>query len=367
MDPAAIAPEPASGGGRSERHPPQPAMLGTLRRHGVKILRNAAIITLVVTAASFLIPNKFTAATLLLPPSETNDLSSLFSGVSGALALTRAFGMSGQAGTDIYLGVLRSATVNGRLVRRFGLVRVYHSRDEEEAGKTLRSHTALSLTNEGFVRVSVTERDRRLAADLANAYAEELDAFMRLNTNSTARQRREFIEKRLAETKTVLANAEDALQERQVSGHLPSVGGDVLRTSQVIGELMSEKVGREVELGTLQGVARGSNARADQLRAEIRQIDVQISKLPPIATRLGRLYRTVSIHEKVLLVLTEEYERARMLELRNIPTVEVVDAAQPPLHKSQPRRSLFALAAFIVAFVSGGALSWMREGAMRAA
>ncbi len=365
MDPAVIAPEPASGGRRPES--PPPSMLGTLRRHGVKILRNAAIITLVVIAGSFLIPNKFTAATLLLPPSETNDLSSLFSGMSGALALTRAFGMSGQAGTDVYLGVLRSATVSSRLVKRFGLARVYHSRDEEQAGKTLRSHTALTLTNEGFVKISVTERDRHLAADLANAYADELDAFLRLNTNTTARQRREFIEKRLAETKTVLANAENALQEHQVSGHLPSVGGDVLRTSQVIGELMSQKVGREVELGTLQGVARGPNARVDQLRAEIRQIDAQISSLPPIVTRLGRLYRTVSIHEKVLLVLTEEYERVRMLELRNIPTVEVVDVAHPPLHKSQPRRALFALAAFLVASVAGSVLSWIREGALRAA
>jgi uncharacterized protein involved in exopolysaccharide biosynthesis len=66
-------------------------------------------------------------------------------------------------------------------------------------------------------------------------------------------------------------------------------------------------------------------------------------------------------------VLTEEYERARLLELRNTPTVEVVDAAEPALHKSQPRRSLIGLGAFVIAFAAGWALRWIREGALRTA
>jgi hypothetical protein len=342
-------------------------MLLVLRHNGVRILRNALIVTVVLTAASFLIQNKFTATTALLPPGNEADLSSLMAGMPGTAALSRVFGLGVQGGTDLYLGVLRSGTLNSHLVDRFHLVRVYHAKDAEMAGKKLRSHTMITLTNESFVKVSVTESDKRLAADLANAYAEELDAFMRVNTNTTARQRREFIEKRLAETRLALAKAEDALRDYEVSGHLPSLAGDMGRTAQVIGSLMSDKATREVELGTLERVAQGPNARVEQLRAEIREIDIEISKLPPAATEVGRLYRTVSVHEKVLLVLTEEYEHARMLELKNIPTVEVVDVARPPIHKSQPRRSLIALGAFAIAFMANAALLWIREGALSAA
>jgi tyrosine-protein kinase Etk/Wzc len=347
--------------------PQRPTLLVLLRRNGVRILRNALIVSVVVTAASFLISNKFTASTVILPPGNEADLSSLLSGMPGTMALTRVFGLGVQGGTDLYVGVLRSGTLNARLVERFHLLRVYRAKDTEKAGKKLRTHTSITLTNEGFVRVSVTESDKRLAADLANAYAEELDTFMRLNTNTTARQRREFIEKRLAETQILLAGAEDALRDYQVAGHLPSVVGDVSRTAQVIGGLMSEKVTREVELGTLESVVRGPNARADQLRAEIREINAEISKLPPATTQVGRLYRAVSVHEKVLLVLTEEHERARMLELKNIPTVEIVDVAQPPIHKSQPRRALIALGALALAFAANTALLWIREGVLSAA
>ena len=349
-------------------NPPQhPTMLVVLRRHGVRILRDTLIVVAVVTAASFLISNKFTATTILLPQGNEADLSSLLSGMPGSQALTRAFGLGVQGGTDLYVGVLRSERLNHRLVDRFHLVRVYHVNDMEKAGKKLRTHTLITLTNEGFVRVSVTESDKRLAADLANAYAEELDTFVRLNTNTKARHRREFAEKRLAETRDLLASAEDALRDYQVSGHLPPVVGDVSRTAQAIGGLMSEKVTREVELGTLDDVVRGPNARAQQLRTEIRGINAEISKLPPAATQVGRLYRTVSIQEKVLLVLTEEYERARLLELKNSPTVEVVDVAEPPIHKSQPRRSLIALGAFAVAFAANTTLRWIRAGVLRAA
>ena len=66
-------------------------------------------------------------------------------------------------------------------------------------------------------------------------------------------------------------------------------------------------------------------------------------------------------------MLTEEYERARLLELKNTPTVEVVDVAQPPIHKSQPRRSLIALGAFAIAFAANAALLWIRESVLSAA
>lgn len=347
--------------------PQRPTMLAVLRRNGVRILRNTLILVVVVTAASFLISNKFTASTVLLPSGSGGDLASLLSGMPGTVALTRAFGLGSENGTELYVGVLRSATLNERLVDRFHLVRVYHAKDVEKAGKELRAHTSITLTNEAFVRVSVTEKDKRLAADLANAYVEELDMFLRLNSNTSARQRREFIERRLGETRGLLASAEDALRDYQVSGHLPATVGDMSRATQIVGGLMSEKVTREVELGTLEGIVRGPNARVEQLRTEIREIDSEVSKLPPAATQLARLYRAVSIHEKVLLVLTEEYERARMLELKNTPTVEVVDIAQPPIHKSQPPRSLIALGAFALAFAANTVLLWIRQGVLGAA
>lgn len=339
-------------------------MLGALLKQWPRILRDTAILTVVLTLASFLLRNQFTASAVVLPPSAGSDLSSVVSGGAGALALSRAIGLDPAGGAELYVGVLRSATINRRLVERFGLMPRYRAADVEKAGRVLAGHTAVNLTNEGFIRVSVTEPDARLAADLSNAYVAELDHFLQTNTNTSARRRREFLERRLVETRASLVIAEDALRDYQVKQHLPAITGDVDRAASAAGTLVGEKASREIELGTLRSVSRGPNPRAEQLRAEISQIELEISKIPPAATAAARLYRSVKIQEGTLLVLTEEQERARLLELKDTPSVEVVDAAVPPLHKSQPRRALLAAGAFAILLVANAALAWGREGAL---
>jgi uncharacterized protein involved in exopolysaccharide biosynthesis len=317
-----------------------------------------------VVLVSFLVPNRYTAATTVLPPSNQADVFGMFQGMPGAQMLSRSLGLDTSSETDIYIGVLKSATVSRALVDRFDLVTVYRRKDAERAGKDLSEHTDVTLTNEGLVRVAVVEKDRELAASLANAYVEELDSFLRQNAISSARRRGEFLERRLEETRPALAMAEDSLRDYQIRAAFPAVGQEVQRTADAMSGLVSEKVRREIELSTLESVSRSPQPRAEELRNEIDQIEREIVKLPTATTALGRLYREVKIQETILLVLAEEYERARILESRNVPVVEVVDLAVPPVDKSSPRRGLVAVATLLVSFVANSLLVLVRQGVL---
>ena len=332
-----------------------------VRRNARRVLLQAAVVAAVAGLGSLLVPNRFTASTVLLPPNDQADLGGLMSGVAGSAALSHALGLGSQNEIDVYLGVLRSEHVNRLLVTRFGLQAVYHQRDIEKAGKKLSSHTGVSLTNEGFVKVSVTERDRKLAADLANAYAEELDLFLRLNTNTSARQRREFMDLRLTETERSLAAVEDSLRDYQTRSRLPLLGTESAAASSAAADLLAQKVTRDMELGTLRRLSTGPNPRVEQLQEEVNQIDRQLSRIPPATTEIARLLRNAKIQERILLVLTEERERARLLELKTMASVDIVDRAEMPLHKSQPHRTLIVAAAFGLALLAGLALARLRE------
>jgi len=279
------------------------------------------------------------------------------------MAISRALGIDSQSEIDVYLGVLRSDHLNQQLVRRFELQKVYKQKDVEKAGKRLKAHTGISLTNEGFVKVSVTEQDRQLAADLANAYADELDQFLRLNTNTSARHRREFMDQRLTETEGALAAVEDSLRDYQTRYRLPLLGAESQGASNAAAELLGQKVQRELELGTLRKGSTWTNPRIEQLQEEVEQIDRQLNRIPPATTEIARLLRNAKIQERILLVLTEERERARLLELKTMGSVEVVDRAEPPLYKSQPRRSLIIAGAFGLAVLAGYTLQRLREPA----
>jgi len=338
-----------------------PELAGFLRRHALRVLVQAAIVSAAAFLLSLLLPNKFTAAVVMLPPNPQADLGGMLSGAAGGAALSRALGIDSQSEIDVYLGVLRSDRVNQRLVQRFELQKVYKQQDVEKAGKRLKSHTGISLTNEGFVRVAVTEPDRRLAADLANAYAEELDQFLRLNTNTSARLRREFMDQRLTETEGALAAVEDSLRDFQTRSRLPLLGTESQAASGAAADLLAQKVQREIELGTLRKLSTGPNTRVEQLQEEVDQIDRQLDRIPPATTEIARLLRNAKIQERILLVLTEERERARLLELKTMGSVDVVDHAEPPLHKSQPHRTLIAAAAFGLALLAGLGLARLRE------
>ena len=242
--------------------------------------------------------------------------------------------------------------------------RSYGQKDTEKAGKKLSEHTGVALTNEGFVRVTVTERDRSLAADLANAYADELDQFLRLNTNTSARLRREFMDKRLTETESALAAVEDSLRDYQTRSRLPLLGAESQSATSAAADLLAQKVQREIELGTLRKVSTGNNPRVEQLQEEVDQIDHQLDRIPPATTEIARLLRNAKIQERILLVLTEERERARLLELKTMGSVDIVDRAEPPLHKSQPHRTLIIAGAFGLAVLAGYTLQRLRETAM---
>jgi len=335
-----------------------------VRRHARRVLVQAALVAAAAGLVSLLLPNRYTAASVVLPPNDQSDLGGLLSGVAGSAAITHALGIGAENETDVYLGVLRSAHLNQRLVQRFDLLHVYHEKDAEKAGKKLTSHTGISLTNEGFVKVSVTEPDRRLAANLANAYVEELDQFLRLNTNTSARARREFMDARLAETERSLAAVEDSLRDYQTRSRLPLLGTESSQgASSAAADLLGQKVQRELELGTLQRLSTGANPRIEQLQEEISQIDRQLGRIPPATTEIARLLRNSKIQERILLVLTEERERARMLELKTMRSVDVVDRAEPPLHKSQPHRTLIVAGAFGLALLAGLVLARLREPA----
>jgi uncharacterized protein involved in exopolysaccharide biosynthesis len=337
-----------------------PELASFLRRHGLRVVVQAAIVGAAAGLLSLLIPNKFTAATVMLPPNPQADLGGMLSGAAGGMAISRALGIDAQNEIDVYLGVLRSDHMNQQLVRRFELQKVYKQKDIEKAGKRLKANTGISLTNEGFVKVAVTEPDRQLAADLANAYAEELDQFLRLNTNTSARHRREFMDQRLTETESALASVEDSLRDYQTRSRLPLLGAES-QASSAAAELLGQKVQRELELGTLRKVSTGPNSRVEQLQEEVDQIDRQLNRIPPATTEIARLLRNAKIQERILLVLTEERERARLLELKTMGSVDVVDHAGPPLHKSQPHRTLIAVAAFGLALLAGLGLARLRE------
>src|SRR5216684_8275248 len=169
--------------------------------------RAAAAGLLLGTLFAFLLPKKFESTTQLMPP---DSQSSSGMAMLAALSAKTGNGLGAFAGDllgvkssgALFIGILRSHTVEDRLVERFELKRVYWTKLDENARRKLEENTAISEERKsGIINITVTDGDPKRAAAIAQAYVEELDRLVAQLSTSSARRERIFLEERLKTVK----------------------------------------------------------------------------------------------------------------------------------------------------------------------
>jgi uncharacterized protein involved in exopolysaccharide biosynthesis len=183
--------------------------------------------TILAAIVAFVWPPTYRAETVLLPPTEEEtgfNVSTIVRGLN-----VPGITIPGRAGPDdVTMAILASRRIAGILVQRFHLEAVYKVKREDLAIRLLRKNSAFKLGESGTVIVRVEDRDPKRAADLANAYAEELDRFNRDIRMTKGRRTRLFVEQRLQDTKVELEAAEEALRKYGEQHHTVALSTDQL-------------------------------------------------------------------------------------------------------------------------------------------
>ena len=327
------------------------------RRRSIFVLVTVA--TLATGVIAFLLPPWYRAQAELLAPSEEDSglgLNSLLRGIAvpGVRIPTQV------TPTDVFLVVLQSRRINEQVVNRFDLKRLYKTKFMEDAIKELQSHVSFKLTQAGSIQIAVEDLNPQRAADMANAYVEFLDRFNREARSSKGRRTRMFIEGRLVDTKTELEAAEQRLAQYQVKNKAVALSPQMSSAVDQAAKLYARRMALEVRLGVVRTYSEGSEEEI-QLRQELAQIDQQMRELPTTGLELSRLLRDVKALEQVFVVLTSQYEDARITEARDIVTVEVLDPATKPERKAHPRRILMIAGSFLLSMALGCGLALVRK------
>jgi uncharacterized protein involved in exopolysaccharide biosynthesis len=310
------------------------------------LLLNVAAVTLASLAVSLVLPKWYSARAVLLPPTEDDSGSLIAQLVPRGLGSIRMPGAPTIA--DVYVAVLKSRTVADRIVGRFRLVSRYRAQDVEKAVKMLSEHVRFHVGDEGTIEIAVEDRDPKTAAAMANAYVEELDRFNRLTRTTSAKRTRRFIEERLAVCEKDLAAAEDRLREYQQAHKLPVMSPSSQNDANVGASLMAQKIALEVKLQMLGQSLAASSEEMRRVREELAAVVRQVGGLPRAGVEIMRLWRDVKVQEQVFELLTAQLEEARIKETRDTPTVQVLDPASVPLHKSRPKRAWIVIAGFVL-------------------
>lgn len=354
--------------------------LVSLARWRRLILANTLIVAAMAVVVSLLLPKWYRAESSVYPPEEEG-----FSMRSLTMMLSAATGMtSSRPGpslpllatpSDVYAAILKSRSVREEVIRRHDLMKEYKSETIDEALRTLKSRTKVRVGNEGIVSLWVLDKDPKEAAAIARDYLQILDAKTRDRRRSSAGAVRAFLEARVADCRDSLSIAENELQRIEEKTGILSPDE---QTRALVGGAVQIELGRkmrEVELGMLKAQVgpddpdRTRLAREiDLYRHQLERIDagsptagaggdesapyrVPLSEIPARTAEYGRALRQVKIQDALYTLLIEQLEQYRIMELRDTPTVQVLDAPEPPQKRYRPIRWMICAIATFLAFL----------------
>ena len=348
------------------------------------LARTAGIALVAALAIAFLLPKQYESTARIMPPGNSMGgaavLAALTGHPGGGLGNLEALAgglLSGSGNTSLFIDLLRSGSVSGRLIDRFDLQRVYRKRYRIDTAKCLaRRTTIVDDKRSGVITLTVTDTDPVRARDIAQGYLDELNQLVNRTNTSSAHQERWFIEKRLQSVKGDLEQAQQRLSEFSSNHSTIDIKEQTRATVDAASRLQAQLTVEQAGLDSLRQMYGDANVRVRSAQARIGVMRGEIAKLsgspkalpadfgstggdeslgsldgeypplrqlPRLAVPYANLYREVQIQEAVYQLLTQQYEIARIQEAKDVPVVSVIDAPAIPEKKSFPPRLLLAL------------------------
>jgi uncharacterized protein involved in exopolysaccharide biosynthesis len=350
------------------------------------VLWTTVLFAIVSVVVSFLLPKWYTATVTLLPPQQNSSLSAAMAsqlGNLGGLASLAGGSLGLKNPNDMFVGMLRSRTVEDAMIQKFGLMQEYHQRYLSDARKAFeRPVTVDGSSKDGLIHISVEARDPNRAAQLANSYVDQFRSLSEHLAITEASQRRLFFEQQLEQAKNNLANAEESLKQTEQQTGLIQLDSQARALIESAASLRAQIAAKEVQIQSLQTFATSENSQLVQAQQELESLRAQLAKLggseegadagllvprgkvPGAGLEYVRKLRDVKYYETIFEILARQFEAAKLDEAKQGAVIQVLDAAVPPDKKSFPKRSMIVLVATLVGFLIG-ILAALVQAAMR--
>ncbi|MDO9391155.1 MAG: GNVR domain-containing protein [bacterium] len=368
-------------------------LLYLLVKERKKIIYITLAFTVFAAGLSLVIPLKYKATAILMPP--VNQGVNLMS-----LALKGSFTSDPEIGgvgfmpgmvtpSDIFAYMLKSGTIAGIVIDECGLVEHYKkdkvfAKDPQKAmynvSLKLSKSTAIKVGDERFITITVEDKDKNKAAEIANCYGTALDRVYTNLTMNQGRKAREFIEKRLDQEEVLLKKLEDSLNVFQKRFRTVSLNDEMKAVIEMSAALEGKIVGQRIEMEAMKSYGTAENPQIMSLENQINKAEQQLNELmkgsknknlfvpfasaPDIGMELGRRMRDVKIHQEVYGLLVQQLEQAKIMEAKDTPKIQFLERAAPPYKKSWPKRSYILIVGFLMGVISAIAMILMKSWLM---
>jgi len=273
---------------------------------------------------------------------------------------------------------MNSRQFSEKVIRHFNLIDYYKitTKDSlkamDSALKMLHTKTMKigSDPETGLVTVSADTKDKKLSRDIVNYYLQQLDIYNREEKITRGKMNREFLEARVNETRAEIDSLLLALKDFQQRHNAVDIEAQTSSLIKSYSDIIATKMSTDIELE----LARKNYAenspivlelkdRSEALAKQIKQLEagkeplkprylIDIGSLPDLATQYAQLKMNLEIKTKVYEFLYPQYEAAKLEELKDLPTLDILDTPREAGLRVRPKRAVMCIIAFALAVVA---------------
>ena len=362
-----------------------------LAKYSRMIIFASAAVTVLTYFNLFCASNTYSARARMMPPQQNLTMSGQIlegmrgggspgvagSGQGGGLGSMAAnmLGLTSPGG--MYVTMMKSDTVLDRIISRFQLAKLFGTRYIEDTRAVLIGKSKITANKtDSIINIEVTSSNRKQAAELANAFIEELDRLLQGLALQEAKGRLAFLEKERLQASQKLSKAEDSVRRFSEQNSVLQIDTQTRGAIEYIARLRAEIDAKEVSIQVLRQQATPMNydvvrmeTEVKGLREKLRAAEAQrencvsdvclpTNKAPSLGLEYLRLFREAKFQEGLYQLYTKLVAIAHTDMVRQVAVVQVLAPATPPERRSNKRLipSIIAgiLSFFMMSFVAFG-------------
>jgi tyrosine-protein kinase Etk/Wzc len=323
---------------------------------------------LIAFGISWTLPNWYASTVTFVPPNNANSMiSGMMGNVSSALK-DLGLGKMNKGESYSYMVILNSRSLMDTLINSYDLSNEYElpKEDREELYKEFLANYEVELSPEGNYNVTILSKDKEKAAKMANDVVRIANNISLRMQKAEAETNRAYMDMRLKRTDSILNSIAQELGKFSSQSLVFSPLDQAQAVSEALATLKASALKQEIQVELLKntyGEKDPSTIAGEKLLNEMKEQVNKAENKPGFAgnfalrdglkvgARYMKLYTEYEAMSKVKAFLMPMLEQAKLDEIREAPTMYVLDYAKPAFKKSRPKRLTIAAGTALGVFV----------------
>jgi len=334
------------------------------------------VVSVLALIISLLLPKWYRATAMIMPPAQNEIGVGSFSGSDLAIG-----GLGSLLGVNQnqlrLLTILKSESILESLDEEFNLQEKFNTEFKFQTYEAIRSNLNISIGDESQIRISMLDKDQDLVADMVNHSVHSLDSLNISLSTSKGKSNRKFIEDRMEMVRDSLIAVENKISDFMEDNNIINIEGQLTAGVEKAAEIKAQIMAKEVELDVMK-TRSASSQRIINSEVDLKILKdkydeflshpgaggafISLDDVPEIRKEYSRMKRKEIYFSKLLEFLAPQYEQAKIQEMKDIPTIQVIDWADRPEWKSKPKRAYIVILSFLISFMVSILLVLAYEG-----